>query len=273
MIALFSILPDGSRHSISRFAAVVIGVLVLHLAVAGLLLNMPAVKPVAPVPVPPMTIRWVEPSPPRKPAVAQVIASKAPAVAAPQLVAVTEQPVEQPVEQAIEKPVTAAPIKPVMSPRSTPISAPSTSVIAAFAPANQVAPATVAASPVDVPISAPVDLPIQATAIQPVPTSPEISTTTRPKTVQGVAYRHPPELNYPESARDRGEEGNVLLLLLIDREGRVIEAKIQRSSGSRLLDQAALKMAEKTSFHPYRENGVAQPVYVPMPLEFKLDEE
>ena len=94
-----------------------------------------------------------------------------------------------------------------------------------------------------------------------------------PKTVQGVAYRHAPELIYPESARDRGEQGRVLVLVLIDTEGRVNDAKIQRSSGSRLLDQAALGMAKKTTFHPYRENGVAQSVYVPIPLEFKLDEE
>ena len=91
--------------------------------------------------------------------------------------------------------------------------------------------------------------------------------------MQGVAYKRQPELIYPASARARGEQGRVLVRVLIDTSGHVQEAVILSSSGSRSLDRAALKIAQNAVFYPYRENGVAQPVYVPMPLEFTLDEE
>ena len=48
---------------------------------------------------------------------------------------------------------------------------------------------------------------------------------------------------------------------------------LQRSSGSRLLDQAAQQQIRTALFEPYREQGVAQAVFVLVPLHFELDEE
>ena len=53
-----------------------------------------------------------------------------------------------------------------------------------------------------------------------------------------IAARKP----YPEEAQRRGEEGNVLVRLTIDRSGRVLEATVVKASGSVLLDEAALRL-------------------------------
>jgi periplasmic protein TonB len=47
---------------------------------------------------------------------------------------------------------------------------------------------------------------------------------------------------YPEEAQRRGEEGNVLVRLTVDRSGRVLEATVVKASGSALLDEAALRL-------------------------------
>lgn len=233
----------------SRLSLVLTGVVLLHVGVGLALWAMPPM-PVRPIEPPkPIAIRWVAPAPQPTPA--------------PTPTPKKTEPVKPKVVPVLNKvPTATVTPKPVIVPRQTVLATP-----AAVTPTHTVAvaaePAPVAAVPAPTESAPP---PAPAASAQPSPPAP-------PKTVQGVAYRHQPELVYPESARDRGEQGRVLVLVLIDTEGRVQEAKIQRSSGSKLLDQAALKMAKKTTFHPYRENGVAQPVYVPMPLEFKLDEE
>lgn len=47
-------------------------------------------------------------------------------------------------------------------------------------------------------------------------------------------------LFYPEEARRQGIEGEALVLLLIDPDGNVLAARIEHSSGHKLLDEAAL---------------------------------
>lgn len=50
---------------------------------------------------------------------------------------------------------------------------------------------------------------------------------------------------YPRVAQKRRQQGVVLLHIVLDRDGRVIEAHIQESSGYRLLDDAALAMLKR----------------------------
>lgn len=56
--------------------------------------------------------------------------------------------------------------------------------------------------------------------------------------------------HYPEAARARGEQGTVRLVLVIDRGGHVVSARVIGSSGSATLDQAALDMARHASGQP-----------------------
>jgi periplasmic protein TonB len=48
---------------------------------------------------------------------------------------------------------------------------------------------------------------------------------------------------YPEAARRRGTEGSVRLALLVAEDGRLLVAKLAASSGSTVLDRAALDLA------------------------------
>jgi TonB family protein len=48
---------------------------------------------------------------------------------------------------------------------------------------------------------------------------------------------------YPRVARDRGLVGESRLLVIVDRNGRLVNARLLRSSGSRTLDEAALTAA------------------------------
>ena len=50
-----------------------------------------------------------------------------------------------------------------------------------------------------------------------------------------------PAPEYPESSRLKSEEGSVLVLIIVDSKGALFEAKILKSSGFPLLDQAALQ--------------------------------
>jgi periplasmic protein TonB len=56
--------------------------------------------------------------------------------------------------------------------------------------------------------------------------------------------------HYPEAARARGEQGTVRLALTIGRSGHVMSARLIGSSGSSILDQAALEMARNASGQP-----------------------
>jgi len=50
---------------------------------------------------------------------------------------------------------------------------------------------------------------------------------------------------YPRRARMRRQEGTVLLSFVIDRNGRVLEHRIEKSSGFSILDDEVLKMLER----------------------------
>jgi protein TonB len=71
--------------------------------------------------------------------------------------------------------------------------------------------------------------------------------------------------HYPDAARARGEQGTVRLALTIDRGGHVVSARIIASSGSSLLDQAALEMARHASGRPLPpEMGSSVSLIVPV---------
>jgi TonB family protein len=54
---------------------------------------------------------------------------------------------------------------------------------------------------------------------------------------------------YPIISRKLGEEGEVLLQLILSGEGRLLEATLLKSSGFPKLDEAALTAAQKGVFH------------------------
>lgn len=70
-----------------------------------------------------------------------------------------------------------------------------------------------------------------------------------------LADNPPPE--YPVQARRRGIEGTVHLRVSIDAGGDVLAVEVERSSGSRLLDRAAVRGVRRWRFRPGRVAGEA----------------
>ena len=63
---------------------------------------------------------------------------------------------------------------------------------------------------------------------------------------------------YPARAARNGDSGTVVLALLIGTDGRVANARVQKSSGSRDLDKAALNALSMCQFKPATNNGVPE---------------
>ena len=76
---------------------------------------------------------------------------------------------------------------------------------------------------------------------------------------------------YPGLARKRGQEGTVFLKVLVNKEGRVDELEIETSSGFTLLDRAAVSAVRKWSFEPGRRGEERVPMWVRVPVIFKLN--
>lgn len=69
--------------------------------------------------------------------------------------------------------------------------------------------------------------------------------------------KYPPNNpKYPEDAKP-GDTGTVLMLLLVNEEGYVAQAKVRKSSGSTALDRASLEASRDWRLEPGRVNGEA----------------
>ncbi len=79
-----------------------------------------------------------------------------------------------------------------------------------------------------------------------------------------------PKPHYPLLARNQGIEGRVVVNVLVSAQGTVKTISVGQSSGSRLLDKAALQTVKKWRFHPVLHNGKAVPSSETVPVVFKL---
>ena len=77
---------------------------------------------------------------------------------------------------------------------------------------------------------------------------------------------------YPAAARRRGIEGEVLVRVAVALDGRAERVVILRSSGSALLDKAAVEALERWRFEPARAAGQPVAATVEIPVTFRLTE-
>lgn len=82
-----------------------------------------------------------------------------------------------------------------------------------------------------------------------------------------------PPPRYPPMARRLGLQGTVTVRLLVSPAGEVASARIEASSGSRLLDGAALVALRRWRFAPGRRGNVPVAAEVMIPVEFRLRKE
>jgi protein TonB len=75
---------------------------------------------------------------------------------------------------------------------------------------------------------------------------------------------------YPEAARERGDEAEVVVEAWVAASGRVARARVRSSAGSEF-DEAALEAVHEARFYPAWRDGEPVASRVAMRLHFELD--
>jgi protein TonB len=86
-----------------------------------------------------------------------------------------------------------------------------------------------------------------------------------------AAYLNNPPPAYPPILRRTGEEGRVVLRVLVTAEGAASEVRVLNPSSSPLFDEAAVAAVRKWRFVPARRGDTPVAEWVQVPIEFKLN--
>ncbi|QNA90705.1 energy transducer TonB [Massilia sp. Dwa41.01b] len=78
--------------------------------------------------------------------------------------------------------------------------------------------------------------------------------------------------SYPIQAARNGDTGTVYLALLVGTDGRVTSSRVQKTSGHRELDRAAMNALSLCQFKPAMNNGVPEAGWAQIAYDWKLDE-
>jgi TonB family protein len=81
-----------------------------------------------------------------------------------------------------------------------------------------------------------------------------------------------PKPPYPAVSRRMGEEGVVVLSVMIEADGTVSDVKLKHSSGFPRLDASALKTVRHWWYVPARKNGRPVAFRYVQPIRFSLDD-
>lgn len=87
----------------------------------------------------------------------------------------------------------------------------------------------------------------------------------------GVSYLNNPQPDYPTLSRRNGEEGRVLMKVLVGSDGSAKDVEVEVSSGSERLDHAAVHAVRKWRFLPARKNNQPLDAFVLVPIKFSLN--
>ena len=83
-------------------------------------------------------------------------------------------------------------------------------------------------------------------------------------------YAHNPKPTYPQEAREKGYEGEVILKVEVLPNGRVGQIEIKNSSGYELLDRSALTAVKQWKFIPAKKGEIPVSLWVNIPVKFQL---
>ena len=107
------------------------------------------------------------------------------------------------------------------------------------------------------------------TTYNPQPTTPDPPKPKGESRAPSVAKQMKPI--YPQDARDDGIEGTAVVLALIDPEGKVTDTRLEKSSGDRRLDRAAVDAVRKWTYNPCLKDGAPVKSSVRIRVEFRLE--
>jgi protein TonB len=86
-----------------------------------------------------------------------------------------------------------------------------------------------------------------------------------------AAYLNNPAPRYPAIARKMRLQGVAIIRVMVTTEGRPNSVRLEKSSGARMLDEAALEAVQHWSFVPARRGDKAVPAEVDVPVRFRLN--
>lgn len=120
-----------------------------------------------------------------------------------------------------------------------------------------------AASPTPAPVpAAPAPVPATAASRGEAPTTPPAFS---------ASYLRNPSPPYPPAARRNGDQGTVMLNVLVSPEGVPLRVELAQSSGSRALDGAAADAVKGWRFVPARRGTLNIEAWVRVPVVFRLE--
>jgi protein TonB len=121
----------------------------------------------------------------------------------------------------------------------------------------------------------PTPAPADPAPSQPKPPLPAALTTSAPPRIElptsNADYLQNNKANYPALSRRLGEQGQVMLRVLIGTDGVAQKAEISTSSGYERLDQAALATVLRWRYAPGRRAGVPETMWFSVPINFVLE--
>jgi len=127
------------------------------------------------------------------------------------------------------------------------------------APAESPSPSPIAAPPPPPPPPEPVAL---APAPQPVVAAPPVF---------DAAYLQNPAPAYPSLSRKLGEQGRVILRVLVNPKGAAEQVQLQTSSGYARLDESARETIARWKFVPAKRGSEPVSAWVLIPISFRLE--
>jgi protein TonB len=84
-------------------------------------------------------------------------------------------------------------------------------------------------------------------------------------------YLQNPKPSYPPMSKRLGEQGKVVVRVLIEVDGTAHKADIKQSSGFDRLDQAALNTVLRWRYVPGKRSGLAEAMWFNVPISFVLE--
>ncbi|MEO7159333.1 MAG: TonB family protein [Polaromonas sp.] len=231
------------RARLSRNTVIALAVVALHIGFiwtlqSGLLLR--TAELIVPVEV---LAQLIEPPVPK-------LEPAPPSPAAPPV-----QPVK-PAPAAVQK---EAAIKPPARPQAQPLAI-ADPTPSPNAPAGSLTPALV-------PTPAPV---AEAPAAHSAPPAPPAATAVQLPS-SNAGYLQNPKPAYPPLSKRLGEQGKVVVRVLIGADGVAQKAELRQSSGFDRLDQAALDTVLKWRYVPGKRGGIAEEMWFNVPINFVLE--
>jgi TonB family protein len=88
--------------------------------------------------------------------------------------------------------------------------------------------------------------------------------------LEAASYAYSPKPEYPHHARKEGQQGTVVLRVLVDQEGKSKSLEVSHSSGFEALDKAAMETVRRWRFHSARYGEKRVEMWVKIPIVFRL---